>query len=244
MPDLYSSQLSAYLDDELDGGSRARLEAHLAGCAECASVLADLRAIVSAAPVYAGRAPSHDLWPEIEAHLGESGGVSIGSIRPAERLSVRWPARPSPRRFGWRELIAASVVMAAVVGGAVYLALKPGSADRVSPPQAQGPVSGLAVGPDSSVGPETRNVAYAERKYDSAVRDLEQVLESGRSRLDTATVRSVEESLAKIDAAIAEARAAIQRDPSNAYLNRQIAANMRRKLNLLRIATNAIAART
>ena len=58
------------------------------------------------------------------------------------------------------------------------------------------------------------------------------------------TVRLVEENLRKIDAAIADARAAIQRDPANLYLNRQIAANMRLKLNLLRSATNAIAART
>ena len=57
-------------------------------------------------------------------------------------------------------------------------------------------------------------------------------------------MRVIEESLQKIDVAIAEARVAIQHDPANAYLSRQIAANMRRKLNLLRVATNAIAART
>jgi hypothetical protein len=57
-------------------------------------------------------------------------------------------------------------------------------------------------------------------------------------------VRTIEQSLQKIDAAIAEARLAIQRDPANAYLSRQIAANMRRKLDLLRAATNAIVART
>jgi len=57
-------------------------------------------------------------------------------------------------------------------------------------------------------------------------------------------VRTIEQSLARIDQAILEARNAIQRDPANAYLSRQIAANMRRKLNLLRVATQAIAART
>jgi len=234
MPDRYTNQLSAYLDDELDRGSRARLEAHLAGCSECASLLADLRAIVAAAPKHAGRAPSHDLWPEIESRLGESEVISIGTVRPS--------ARPSDRRFGWRELIAASIVMATLGGGAVYWALGSGRSDRDAAPMAQVPTRPAT--PDSSVSSNSRNVAYAEREYDSAVRDLEQVLDAGRSRLDTATVRSVEESLRKIDAAIAEARAAIQRDPANGYLNRQIAANMRRKLNLLRTATNAIAART
>ena len=232
MPDRYTNQLSAYLDDELDSASRARLTAHLRTCPECTGLLADLRAIVAVAPTYSGREPSRELWPEIEARLGEAEVIAIGGARP--------PSPASVRRFGWRELIAASIVMAAVGGGAVYLALGGRS----------GPDARLAVSPGAPPAVTTpspsgsRNVAFAEREYDSAVRDLEQVLEAGRSRLDTATVRSVEESLQKIDAAIAEARAAIQRDPSNGYLNRQIAANMRRKLNLLRVATNAIAART
>lgn len=235
MPDSYSSQLSAYLDDELESGARARLTAHLAGCAECTALLNDLRAIVSAAPGYAGREPARDLWRDIASRLGETDVISIGTARPLDR--------PSAPRFGWRELIAASIVMAAVGGGTVYLALGSRLSDR-APSLAQAPVTTRALSPDSAAPASTRTAAYAEREYDSAIRDLEQVLEAGRSQLDTATVRSVEESLRKIDAAITEARAAIQRDPSNGYLNRQIAANMRRKLNLLRTATNAIAART
>jgi hypothetical protein len=232
MPDLYTNLLSAYVDDELDAGSRAKLEAHLAGCSECAALLADLRAIVTAAPLHAGRAPSRDLWKEIEAGLGDTDVISIGTRHHA--------GAPSRFRFGWRELIAASLLMAAVGGGAVYLALGSGAPGEL--PLAQGPA--LTPVPDLASSRDVGNAEYAELKYDSAVHDLEQVLEIGRSRLDTATVRSVEESLAKIDAAIVEAKAAIQRDPSNAYLNRQIAANMRRKLNLLRVAANAIAART
>jgi hypothetical protein len=205
------------------------MDAHLQGCPTCAQVLADLRAIVAAAPHYPGRAPERDLWKGIEARLDDPDVVSIGS-RPA---SV-----PSPRRFGWPALIAASLATAVVGAGSVWLALKDSA--PVSTPIATQPVP---ITPRAT-STERWNAAFAETKYDAAVLDLEQLLAAGQSRLDTATVRSVEESLAKIDAAIAEARAAIQRDPANAYLNRQIAANMRRKLNLLRTATNAIAART
>jgi hypothetical protein len=84
-------------------------------------------------------------------------------------------------------------------------------------------------------------VSLADADYDAAVAELEQVLMEGRSRLDTATVRVIDESLVRIDDAIADARNAIQRDPANAYLTRQITANMRRKLNLLRTAAKAIA---
>jgi hypothetical protein len=81
-------------------------------------------------------------------------------------------------------------------------------------------------------------------EYDAAIHDLEQLLEAGRDRLEPATLHAIELSLTRIDTAIREAQAAIQRDSSSAYLSRQIAANMRRKLNLLRTATNAIAARS
>lgn len=219
MSDRFDDQLSPYLDGELDDLSRARLETHLAECFDCTRTLAELRAIVAAAPGYLGREPARNLWKDIEQRLEEAEVVPIDASRPA------FP--PSRRRFSWRELIAASIVMAAVGGGSVWFAVSRGGTEPAPDSNAVGSVAGFAV-----------------QEYDSAVRDFEQVLAAGRDRLDSATVRTIEQSIVRIDAAIAEARAAIQRDPSSSYLSRQIAANMRRKLNLLRVATQAIAART
>lgn len=226
MSDRFTEQLSPYLDGELDDLTRARLETHLAECLDCTRTLAELRAIVAAAPEYPGRAPTRDLWHEIEARLGEAEVFPLPPSRPAA-------LPPSRRQFGWLELLAASIVMAAVGGGGVWLALGGGKADT--------PLAAVPA-PDSAAGVSA--VGFAEQEYDLAVRDLEQVLAAGRDRLDSSTVRTIEQSLVRIDAAIAEARAAIQRDPSSSYLSRQIAANMRRKLNLLRVASQAIAART
>lgn len=224
MPDQFTGQLSAYLDGELDDLARTRLEGHLGECLECARTLTDLRAIVAAAPHFPGREPAGDLWRDIERRLGEAEVIPL-TDRPAALPS-------STRRFGWKELIAASLVMAAVGGGAVWVAL-----GRTIP---EAPV---AAAPDTSAS-ASRHVGFADQQFDAAVRDLEGLLAAGRDRLDSSTVRTIEQSLARIDAAILEARTAIQRDPANAYLSRQIAANMRRKLNLLRVATQAIAART
>ena len=74
----------------------------------------------------------------------------------------------------------------------------------------------------------------ASSDYESAIAQLERVLDVGREKLDTATVRKVEEKLALIDKAIDDARQALATDPSNAYLNRYLAGTMRRKLDLLR----------
>jgi hypothetical protein len=51
----------------------------------------------------------------------------------------------------------------------------------------------------------------------------------------------VQQAFTTIDRAIAEARAALEADPSDAYLNLHLADTMRRKLELLR-RINAIAA--
>jgi len=87
-------------------------------------------------------------------------------------------------------------------------------------------------------------VAMVEGAYQSAVRDLERVLALGRGRLDTATVRVLEQNLRIIDAAIAESQRALVADPASPYLNAHLANTMRRKLELLRQASRLVAART
>lgn len=237
MTDLhYSDQLSAYLDGELDGAARARIEAHLGACAACRVVLEDLRALVAAAPDYAGTPPERDLWPLIAARLDEPTVVPLPLERSAPRLA---PAGAGRRTFRMSlpALLAASIAMASLGAGAAWLALRTGG--PAPAPLASAPDGPAAGTPDDSLAVATVGIAAA--RYDAAVADLESVVAEGRTRLDTATVRVIDESLRRIDAAIADARAAIQRDPANAYLTRQIAANMRRKLNLLRTAAKAIA---
>jgi hypothetical protein len=78
--------------------------------------------------------------------------------------------------------------------------------------------------------------------YDAAVADLERVLEQGRGRLDTTTVRVLEQNLRVIDRAIEQARRAVAADTANAYLNSHLAETMRWKLDLLRQAATLVSA--
>jgi len=82
----------------------------------------------------------------------------------------------------------------------------------------------------------------AERSYDVAVAELQQVLAQNRGRLDTTTVRVIEQNLATIDHAIAQARRALAADSANIYLNSHLAETMRRKLELLRQAAALVSA--
>ena len=71
----WTDQLSAYLDGELAPDAHAAVEAHLAGCAACREVLQDLRALVQAAPAYAGSDPAPVVWDRIAA--GSDAGRSV-----------------------------------------------------------------------------------------------------------------------------------------------------------------------
>jgi hypothetical protein len=113
-------------------------------------------------------------------------------------------------------------------GGAVWLLGVSGRPAVFAPapplPPGAAPVLTVAVKPNAS------------ESYAAAVADLERVLAEGRGNLDTTTVKIIEQNLAAIDRAIAEAQRALQADSANMYLNTHLAETMRRKLDLLRQA--------
>jgi len=183
----------------------------------------------------------------LEAHLATCGEcrVTLAELRgvvahakaleDSEPLADLWPGiragltpgrRPGvSRRFSFTvpQLLAASVALVLLSGGGAWLALTPNA-------EPQRPRPGALVTP----------VTWTSRT-DLAVAELQEALTRNESRLDTATVRVVRQNLAVIDRAIAEARAALENDPGDTYLNLHLAATMRRKVELLR-RINAIAA--
>lgn len=215
----WTDLLSDYLDDELDAVTRRRVADHLAGCAACRDVLADLEQIVVAAPHYRGTAPGRDLW------AGIASTIEADRVRPLP-VGRRWFGASA------RRLLAAGITLAVLGGGGGYWLAQRGQPVAAVPAPAE-PVAGHVI-----------PAGFDSEAYDRAVAELEEVLVANRDRLDTATVRVVEESLRTIDAAIADARLAIQRDSANAYLNGQIAAHLRKKVTVLRLAARALGSET
>jgi hypothetical protein len=130
-------------------------------------------------------------------------------------------------------LAAAGIALAAVSGGSVWL-LRPAALG----PLAVQPTPAV---PATPVLPVATGGTRATGSYDAAVADLERILQDGRGRLDSTTVRVLEQNLAVIDAAIAQARRAVAADSANLYLNSHLAETMRRKLELLRQAASLVA---
>ncbi|HET7241385.1 MAG TPA: hypothetical protein VFI77_09500, partial [Gemmatimonadales bacterium] len=141
------------------------------------------------------------------------------------------------RRFAFSlpQLLAAGIALMVLSGGSVWL-LRPGSAAT--------PVATVSTRPpaESGLGTPVSWQRRAAPRYDAAVADLERVLAEGRGRLDTTTVRILEQNLRVIDQAIEQARRAVAADSANAYLNSHLAETMRRKLDLLRQAASLVSA--
>ena len=225
MSDRWMERLSEYLDGELPDGDRVALESHLATCSDCAAVLADLRRVVSSAQQLEHHAPRRDLWPGIAGRIGATPPAPMEVVELASRRGRgrRWS-------FSLPQLAAAAILLMTLSGGTVWLFRSPTLSPTV---RATGP---LGAGTPAAINASST----ASQSYATAVADLERVLATGRGQLDTTTVRVIEQNLAAIDHAIAEAQRALVADPANLYLNTHLAETMRRKLDLLRQAATLV----
>jgi hypothetical protein len=224
----WTDRLSEYLDGELGRGESAAIEARLAEDADLRALLEQLQAVKrTAAAAARHRAPADELWPGIEARLErrEELGGDVAATGPGGRDRRRtW-------MFTLPQLAAAAGIV--LLLGVSLGRLTDGSAGPGTSPAVRQTAT------ETSTAPATATPSYA-----TFVADLEQRLDAGRDVLQPETARVIEESLAKIDSAIAQARTALDNDPNNAYLNQHLASAKARKLRLLEDATALIASRT
>jgi len=208
-------ELSAYLDGELEAADRLRVEAHLAGCGDCRQVLDDLRQMVRRAGTLDDRPPERDLWPGIEASIASSSTADVVPLASRRRRIA----------FSVPQLAAAALALMALSTGIAAMAMR---GTTITP----------AIGGPAETGIRAQGVSLPApaglASYDAAIADLQQAVAARRGELDTATVRVIEQNLRVIDQAIAQARAALARDPNSTYLNGYLQRSLDRKLEFLR----------
>jgi hypothetical protein len=162
-------------------------------------------------------APPPELWDAIRGEL-------------ASRSTNAW------RWDRWR-LAAAGLLIAASSSLLTVVTLRARENARRTDVATAPMVAGSSVGTTTVEGRLPARLASAEEGYLRSALALRRTLDERRDSLAPSTVATVERSLRIADSAIAEARAALERDPSNAVLAALFTSNYERKIDVLRRAT-------
>jgi hypothetical protein len=197
--------------------------------------------------------PPIDQWPAIQRCIDEARVVVLpgaASARPGRFARIRLGMRGPSLRF-----VAAAAVLIVIVGGA-YLAGRNAEPRMVTPladvpsirPAAPATVPSVpSFPPKSGSKPAAQlhavstaanfdrdRVLGAFDAYEDAARELSWSIATRRSRLDPATLAVLDTCLKQIDKAIAEARAALGRNPRNDIIGDLLRSSYEQKLRLLK----------
>jgi hypothetical protein len=169
--------------------------------------------------------PQRDLWTGVAERI---------AVSPRLRASGASARQARTFTFTLSQLAVAASLLIAVAAGLTWLAIQRPALTTGGQPQEV--IQAYRESTDTNGG-QIVPANFADAQFNAAVEDLERILRDERGRLDPRTVLILERNLKAIDAAITEARMALEQDPANPYLNSHLADARRRKLDLLRHAT-------
>ena len=243
--------LQDYLEGFLAPALEEEVRSHLRSCSVCRREVEIMRRLVDdLAELPTEAEPPRDLFDQVvwrtrgsERPLGVGGDVEPDAVSPVDegkppgkkegrdRASAGTGGRRRIALTAW-QLLAAGIALILLSGGTVWTFLSIRS-DQPGTMATQLETPAQLVDWQEAYG-----------GYQAAVDDLERFLEEGREVLDPETVQVLEGSLDVIDQAIEEAAEALRRDPASPVLRRFLAANLRKKMELLRKAAMAVYANT
>ncbi|CAN5372301.1 hypothetical protein BH09GEM1_BH09GEM1_30330 [soil metagenome] len=264
--DGFADALADYIEGDASESVRFTVDAHAASCTACAQLLADLRGISTEAAALPLLTPSRDLWSGIAeridarvipldtpiaartvmrrnwlrptlaaaALVGVTAGITHFATRaalsgvPATQVAATTPKPAAP-------LVVAGSPEATTIAST--------TTERPSAPTVT-PVSSTRA--TSSTGRRASNSArlastapgadVADPVFNSEISKLRRIVRERRSQLDPRTVAVLEQSIAVMDSAIAQSRAALKKDPASGFLATQLNHSLEKKVELLRTA--------
>jgi hypothetical protein len=264
--DEFDNALPDYLEGTLDDSRRAAVEGHLSECVRCASMLRDIENIQKEAGTLPDMVPSRDLWQGIEARIAAPVIPLAARPERQRRFSPAWmgiaAAALIASTAGITYMLTANSLRPAPSAVAVAPETNPArpttGTDSGMPVESSVPspvdVSGATTQPNvagsqvarSEVPPrqgiparlvtESSDRAHSDVVYGREIEMLQNIVSRRRTQLDSSTVAIIERNLQIIDAAIAQSRAALARDPASQMLDQQLTHALDKKVELLRTA--------
>lgn len=230
MTHLTWEQLNDYADGSMAPGARAAAVSHLDACAECRDTVARVRSLLATAKsAPASIEPPADAWNGIRKAIEERKIAALPQRDLTALPQTRMPREKPYSRTSW--LIAAAILLILASSGTTLMIARRSAANVAAgtlDPKG-GAVSGLG-----KTNALPASFVEEERGYLKTVDDLTATLNKSRAKLAPETVRTVEHSLKVIDDAIAEARAALERDPANPLLRDFLTKHYEQKVDFLR----------
>jgi anti-sigma factor RsiW len=213
-------------DGSLDASDRARVDAHVGVCIDCATDVGRLTALMnrvdeSRLAATAGPLPPEldGMWPRIRQQIESGKVVALDSEAPA---TTSWRLRLDPWVIG----VAASV--AAITALTVI---------QVVPPIVR---SVMTSGVNAAATDSTFRFADDSiESYREEADRLLDVLKLQRAQLAPETRAAIDDDLKTVDLAIAELQEAVARDPRNPTLRALLASSYRQKVDVLKKVNNA-----
>ena len=228
--------LNDYVDGRLDARATTLLDKHLSVCDACTDELRSLQALVAAtAALPKSVLPGDDIWADLKAAIDGQKAAVLPLASPAQTPVTLPEISRAPTRNHWRNrvrLVAAGVLLVVTSSAITALVLRQrGPEQSASKDSSITPAAGPQIGAPRVLPASFR---AAEGQYTKTIEELRLAVDAQRAYLNPGTIRTVDHSLAVVDSAIAEARAALIADPNNRMLVELLSAGYQRKLDLLR----------
>jgi hypothetical protein len=261
--DGFADALADYLEGDASDGVRSAVEAHASTCAACQQLLADLTSIRTEAESLPQLTPSRDLWTGIAERI-DARVIPLEAPRIARDLPGRrlW-LRPAVAAAALVVMTAGTtyVLTRAQFSGSTAPALATAplptqqptvlvadanatiNSTKTEQPDSIAPVKRTPASPSTAAtSPAVRLVSAkpamdaADPVFASEISKLRRIVRDRRDQLDPKTVAVLEQSIAVIDSAIAQSRAALAKDPASGFLATQLNHSLEKKVELLRTA--------
>ena len=246
--------LNDYLDGSLDPVGQSGVDQHLATCASCRQVVADLRAILGTARELELREPPVRAWSRLERAIRMESGFGQGARVPTSGArSLRFgfgargfqpsvsgtepmwrrPFRPASAGLqGSRSTWVAWLAAAAALVLATAVGMRYAPAGRTDAPSAASGTT-AAITADEAAQSIESELRQAEGHYENAIKGLEAIASSEQSALDPRTAATLQKNLAVIDQAISESRAAVRAQPASEPAQQSLFEGFKTQIGLL-----------
>jgi hypothetical protein len=206
--------ISRAVDGELGRRNAARLERHLASCAECRTLQADMRRIVEGAAGLETPEPSDKVWLNVRAGLLVGQATRMGGSLSTERRPLFGWSAPALRLAG----VAAMAVL--FVAGGIVIGSRLGR-------------EAASVGPEAGERYTLAKLDEAEHFYQQAIKSLSEAFAAGKGGLAPQVVELFDRNLSVIDATIQACRKAVLEEPDDLEARNYLLAAYTQKVTLL-----------